>query len=225
MRLRARLRRRRDDQRLAPQERAALGQALEEHDRLLLEAGRRVERRERWLRERVEAVEAAPLDEYFQGLLAFGLSAGVDALRELHEQVELAAGHHDGPSDELRELVGRLQVDEHWENAAVLVGWGYVARIAAGRWPSRYDEVIDLARLALPCKPPTIADVVEAAPREASRFHARLVRVLAAELAEDPSAPTPVLELLVWWPDAWTQGWTLLAELHNAHFPAGAPAA
>jgi hypothetical protein len=185
--------------------------------------------RRRLLRQRVEGIEALPLDRYLQAVLSFALAAGAESLAAL--QAELDSSPSATGFEGFAARIGSSS--ERYDLAVGVAGWAYAARVVEITYSEKYEDVIGLVVQALPPKSRAerrIVDFGALARRETSMEKARLLfqrtvlSVLGEAVHEVPPSEDSVARTLPLWLLAWAEGWAAFGQLQGQYFPS-APAA
>src|SRR5665809_173944 len=102
-----------------------------QHDRTTEHHELRPSIRSRLLRDRIERIEALPLDPYLQAVGAFALAAGAEALSVFRTQLK----SHDGPENaEWRQFTRLASSTERYEPTLSAAGWAYTTRAIEVTW-------------------------------------------------------------------------------------------
>ena len=186
------------------------------------------ERQSRLIAAESERIAQSPLDVYFKGCLAGCLLAGGIALAKLQGVTAGLDFDHEA-SEALRSAVRTVEVDddERWWRACSLVRWGYSAAVIATNWLDSYEEIADIAKIAVPIDAAPDAEVLNAGTFSISDpqgFSTLLVARLADLLADGgPQASDFAQELAIFWPPCREEGWVMFHLQMRKWFPEGPP--
>lgn len=189
------------------------------HDRTTEQHELRPSIRSRLLRDRIERIEALPLDPYLQAVGAFALAAGDEALKVFLTQLK----SDDGPEHaDWREFARLASSTERYEPTLSSAGWAYTTRAIEVTWARQYDDVLKLVLAALPPKSEPERQIVAYGPiataangqrDETQRFQKTVLRCIYDAACQTAPSDRAVREALPLWLIAWSDGWAAFGQL------------
>jgi hypothetical protein len=180
------------------------------------------------LRNRIERIEALPLDPYLQAVAAFALAAGAEALRVFRTQPK----NHDGAEHaDWRQFARLASSPERYEPTLSAAGWAYTTRAIEVTWASQYDDVLKLVLAALPpkCEPERqivaygpISTAANQQSDEPQGFQRTVLRCIYEAACQTAPSDQAVREGFPPWLVAWSDGWAAFGQLAGQYI-ASAP--
>jgi len=181
--------------------------------------------RSRVLRDRIEQIEALPLDPYLQAVVSFAFAAAAEALATFHANVY---GEDDGDSGVSLELLSSIGgSSEGFDRALGAVGWAYAARAIEVTWNDCYEEMLAAATAVLSPRSEPERRILDhgrvGGPRLEAEGHDAFQRTVLASMHAAVIDRTPsdreLRTALGAWLIAWADGWAAFGRLAGQYSP------